>query len=182
MSMPRQTRNDETIATRYLAGDSLSMIAAQVGCHTSWVAKVLERLGIPRRRQGSPEADPQRDKRVADLYASDLTLKEVAEAVGMSYGGVCRVLQRLGVERRSKGTRRNRPTKKAAVVLKPSQPKRDAVPRFADLDAIVPAGVKVTICPAGKDQRFTATGSEPFFSRGAVLPVSPWVQAVTGSR
>lgn len=48
---------------------------------------------------------------------------------------------------------------------------------------IIPAGLKVTVCPAGKDQRFTPTGSEPFFSRGgAVLPVSPWVQAITGGR
>ncbi len=55
---------------------------------------------------------------------------------------------------------------------------------FALAQPIVPPGVKVTICPAGKDHRFSVSQPEPFFSREGYKPAfighDTWAAKVYG--
>lgn len=228
MPQPRNTERDAAIVAAYQAGLSLRQVGDRFGIASeSYVSRILERHGVQRRvGKRDPGEIADRDRRVAELYATGMTAAAVAAQMGLGSGNaVLRALRRLGITRRNRGrkpsgspakTERNAAIVQAyrsglscasvgasfgisgsrvlEVLRAAGEPRRTeqratlqrhaptARLLAADAEPITPAGVKVTVCPSGKDHRFTATGSEPFFSRGAVLPVRPWAQAVIGGR
>ena len=96
-------------------------------------------------------------------------------------------IKRQAMPPKPMGAPRKTPAKppKPKKAIRAEKPHKKPPPRplpFWQAEAIIPDGFTPTICPSGKDFRHTATEAEPFFSTGAVLPVSGWAAAVIASR
>ena len=82
------------------SGASLSDIAAQFHCHTSYVRKILRDLGVKVRREKYSSA---MRRRMAELYQSGLSRKDVAAKLSCSPAAVTQALREFGVIVRQRG-------------------------------------------------------------------------------
>jgi DNA-binding CsgD family transcriptional regulator len=91
-------------------GTSLADIAAGLGVT---VREVRLSLTEPARSDGKcrTRPTPERDAEIVGRYAALESVKEIATAIRVSTTTVLNVLERCGIERRSRGFRRTRPGK-----------------------------------------------------------------------
>jgi DNA-binding NarL/FixJ family response regulator len=87
-SSQSQTRlsfpNRAKVVSDYRKGDAVKDIAACYGIHRATVTEILRRAEVPTRRYGLPE--PVR-KEAARLYTQGLSIRTVANRLGISYEG-----------------------------------------------------------------------------------------------
>lgn len=183
MSKPNNTARDRAIGRAYLSGLSMAKVAEQFGLHASRIEKILVRDGIPRRSRNRPAAKLDRDAALAQAYIDGKSTADLGRMFGISANRALQILRRMNVPRRDALVAAAAAYAQKVAARTARQPAAATKDRpEADKAPHIPPGVKVTICPAGKDQRFSATGTETFFRRGGRLPPSPWVVAITGGR
>lgn len=89
--------DDAEIVTRYRMGYSVRELGLRFGVHDSAIRRSLARSGEPRRAPRSNWMDKRRDDvddaEIVDLRGQGYTWDEIADAVGMSVGGVRRRYQ-----------------------------------------------------------------------------------------
>lgn len=96
---PTAKRLDEAEVVRlYRSGRSTLEVAAEVGCTSSAVSRVLRRRGVQARPQ--PTVD---DAEVARLYAEGLGADAIAHRLGVRSSTVNKALRRRGVTKRRSG-------------------------------------------------------------------------------
>lgn len=87
-SSQTQTRlsfpNRVEVVFDYRRGDTVKDIATHYGIHRATVTEILRRAEVPTRRYGLPE--PVREE-AARLYVQGLSIRAVAEHLGISYEG-----------------------------------------------------------------------------------------------
>jgi DNA-directed RNA polymerase specialized sigma24 family protein len=96
---------EETIASRYLAGTSVEVIARELGVRTGAVYRALQRRGVPRtHKRGHPTASFA-DRLTADFLAEEYERKErstadIAAELGCSESTVRNWLRHHGIRAR----------------------------------------------------------------------------------
>lgn len=90
MSEEQRRDEEEDFATRYEAGDSIRTIARDNSLQYSLVRNRLLDAGVKLRRPGPPrKADTAHEQaRAAELQSQGLTLRQIADVTGWSYGRV----------------------------------------------------------------------------------------------
>ena len=86
---------DDLIAT-YRAGATIRHLAAEFGIHRTKVAAHLDRHQIPRHREGTAWESGTLEE-AAELYASGLSLADVADQFGIDAQTVANRFRRAGV-------------------------------------------------------------------------------------
>lgn len=109
---------DEKIITMYKQGKKVVRIAEALNVNRHTVVAVLKRSGDYKGNAYAPNNSPEKEERntkIIEYYNSGMSLKQVGEKVGLTPGGVCKVLRDLGIPRRpqhmkghSLGTTKNR--------------------------------------------------------------------------
>ena len=89
--------------TRYKAGDSIRALSREHGVSRSRLSELLQDEGVSLREQG---IDPGASEKAVRLYESGLTIREVVDQVGYSYGTIRTVLHEQGVALRAGAPRR----------------------------------------------------------------------------
>jgi transposase len=94
----------ERIIWLYTHGASLREVARQVFVDSSTVRRVLRDYAIPLRPRGGsrPTMTLEQMLEVGELYASGMSIREVAQAIGLSESGVKQRLDRLDGHRRTR--------------------------------------------------------------------------------
>lgn len=103
--------SDETRATwvaRFVAGESANSIAASSDATLSDVRFAIRAAGVRRRKVRTPEEDQQRLREWGAMYATEMTAKEIGEAVGEKACNVVCFFRRMGFKMRKPGNRRGR--------------------------------------------------------------------------
>lgn len=85
----------QTLVARYEAGESVSNLSRELNTTRQALRSLLTDEGVSLRRRGMLQADA--DKAV-QLYEGGLTIDEVVNRVGYSYGVVNRMLHKRGVK------------------------------------------------------------------------------------
>lgn len=175
---------DTAIVDAYRGGLSLAQVGALFGINWRTVCKVLIRRGEPRRPPTQPR--PQElTQAIAAAYRAGASVRKVGQQFGLSDAAVMRALVSANEPRRSmKAAAANRPrpapkprpeksarpakaqpAPKAAPAPTPQAAPKEPAPRFADIPASNPRGVRPIVCPSGEDRRYTVrTVTEPLFS------------------
>jgi DNA-binding CsgD family transcriptional regulator len=107
---PRPDRvRDTEIVKRYRAGQTIGQVAVATGVSETSVRNALSRSGVKRRPRG-PEAGSRRDydDEVIRRYQAGASMQDVAAAMGLGFKAVRGALLRHGIERRSRGSGRDR--------------------------------------------------------------------------
>lgn len=94
----------EELVTRYTGGDSIRALSREYGVSRSGLCGLLQKEDVTLREQGVSREGVENAVR---LYKSGLTIRQVAEHVGYSYGTIRTALHEHGVALRA-GGRRNR--------------------------------------------------------------------------
>ena len=87
----------KSITTRYEAGETISSLSREFDISRPALRKILKAEGVSPRRRGMIKADA--DKAV-QLYENGLTIYEVIDKIGYSYGVINRMLHKRGVDLR----------------------------------------------------------------------------------
>lgn len=103
-----QVRTDDKLigeaARLYQEGLRVVDVAERMGLTYGKVQRMIAlHAGIPRRaqgRRGMTFTDPEELKKTGDLYLSGLSLRETAEAMGITKNAVWQRLDKLGIKRR----------------------------------------------------------------------------------
>jgi DNA-binding CsgD family transcriptional regulator len=119
----RVTARIEEVERRYLAGESLKELAADLDVTSSAVGQALKRRGIALRTAGDTQRGAARAAsralteaqaaECADLYVGGLSMLKLAEHYGISENGVRQTLRRLGIPARP-ASRRAAPSEVAS--------------------------------------------------------------------
>lgn len=88
------------LVARYKAGEHTPALSREYGISKTGLLELLRTEGVPLRRQAITPEDAEKAVR---LYESGLTIKQVVEQVGYSYGTIRRVLHENGVAMRATG-------------------------------------------------------------------------------
>lgn len=95
----RLSRQDiEDLVARYNAGEDTPALSREFGISTSGLRQLLHAEGVPFRRQAVTPGDANTAIR---LYESGLTIRQVVERVGYSFGTIQRLLNERGVTMRA---------------------------------------------------------------------------------
>jgi DNA-binding CsgD family transcriptional regulator len=98
-------RRAEEIVRAYVGeGLRLQEIGARFGLHRETVAEILEKAGV-RKRASQPTRDQRkrRDEEIVRLYVQErLPLREIGARCGLSVSGIRGILERAGVQARSR--------------------------------------------------------------------------------
>jgi len=86
------------LVARYGAGGSIRALSLEYGVSRAGLCKLLQSEGVALREQGITPDDAER---VVRLYETRLTIREVVEQVGYSYGTIRKVLHEHGVVMRA---------------------------------------------------------------------------------
>lgn len=100
----RAERNARLLAA-WCAGTPMVELAREFGLSLSWTGTLLRKLGADVPETGRGIKCQLDDPEVVDQYESGLTVREVAELNGVSYGKIYRLLQDAGVSMRPRGGR-----------------------------------------------------------------------------
>ena len=84
----------EAIVSRYQAGDSAKALSQDFEISRDGVVRLLRDAGVTTRPQNV--VTPQATDQIVQLYAGGLTIRQVVEQVGYSFGTVQRVLNKHG--------------------------------------------------------------------------------------
>lgn len=96
--------DDQRLVDRYVAGRSLSQVAAEFGVSPNKVTNALKRAGVPRRPGGaSPKHRLGHPERVAERYGEGLSKAAVAAEFGVSVWAVTKALKTACVPTRRAG-------------------------------------------------------------------------------
>ena len=110
LSNPTQRRlstsNIADLIAAYDAGATISQLAAEFGIHRTTVGALLDRRQVPRHRERTAWDSGTLEK-AAELYASGLSLADVADQFGIDAQTVANRFRRAGVAVRP---RRGRPS------------------------------------------------------------------------
>lgn len=93
----------QALAARYRAGETVSSLSRHLAVSRKALRSLLKAEGVSLRRRGMSQADA--DKAV-QLYEGGLTIVEVVDRLGYSYGVINRMLHKRGVKvrpRRNQG-------------------------------------------------------------------------------
>jgi len=102
--LQRYTKHYEEWKRRYLAGEEITEIAADYGCHRGTVWYALKSMGVPRRptpQQAAHQRYAPHHTEWARLYQEGLSPTEIGAKYGADQVTVLRVLHRLGVKVKS---------------------------------------------------------------------------------
>lgn len=84
----------EEITTRYASGEAIRALSREYSISRDGLRQLLQREGVTLRPQGITLEDA---KRAVKLYESGLTIREVVQQVGYSYGTIRKMLHVRGV-------------------------------------------------------------------------------------
>jgi hypothetical protein len=90
----------EELVARYNAGEGTPALGREYGVSKTGLLQLFQTEGVSLRRQA---ISPQDAERAVRLYESGLTIKQVVEQVGYSFGTIRRVLHDHGVALRGSG-------------------------------------------------------------------------------
>jgi hypothetical protein len=93
----------EEMVTRYTAGEAIRALSLEYGISRSGLRQLLQNEKMVLREQG---ITPEDVERAVQLYSQGMTLVQVAEQVGSSYGTLRKVFHEHGVVMRACGQRR----------------------------------------------------------------------------
>lgn len=85
---------------RYNAGEATPALSRAYGISKTGLRELLQAEGVSMRRQA---ITPEDAERAVQLYENGLTIKQVVEKVGYSFGTIRRVLHENGVAMRASG-------------------------------------------------------------------------------
>lgn len=84
----------QTIVSRYVADESAKALSQEFKTSRDGVRRLLKDAGVAIRSQNV--VTPQAAEQIVQLYVSGLTIRQVVEQVGYSFGTVQRVLNKHG--------------------------------------------------------------------------------------
>lgn len=84
----------QEIVHRYTKGETIRALSRAYGVSRSGLCQLLQEEDVTLREQGITPDDAERTVR---LYESGLTIRQVVEQVGYSYGTIQRLLHQRGV-------------------------------------------------------------------------------------
>jgi hypothetical protein len=90
----------EELVTRYTAGEAIRALSREYSVSRSGLRQLLRGEDVALREQGITPEDAERAVR---LYETGLTIRQVVEKVGSSYGTIQRMLNEKGVVLRAGG-------------------------------------------------------------------------------
>lgn len=93
-------QSDGELVQRYELGEYTAALSREYGTSKSGLLQLLRAEGVAFRRQA---IRPEDADRAVPLYESSLTIQQVVEEVGYSYGSNPRVLHGYGVTVRERG-------------------------------------------------------------------------------
>jgi transposase-like protein len=84
----------QAIISRYAAGESAKALSQEFDISRDGVRRLLEDAGVTIRSQNV--VTPKEAERIVQLYVSGLTIRQVVEQVGYSFGTIQQVLNKHG--------------------------------------------------------------------------------------